>query len=194
MRSGHATYDQPGRSVVRSGGGGAVTSLLYAPLSDYLRTQARLARLQGKRPPVVFDIDDTLVWNRGDDDVPIPPMVSLFKECIDMGLPTYVVTARNEKWRKETKKLMDGLKTGLVADETRLLMRKGGEEADVSKNNHRSSIADRHGQILFSVGDQWWDIARRIPRSVDKETPVAVVFLDNKQVKMGAKLPFVDDG
>lgn len=203
MRTGHATYDDERvfssstssstSSPIRAGGGGREAPLLYPPLSDFLRTHVHLAHAQERKPPVVFDIDDTLVWNRGEDDVPIPQMVSLFKECVDLGFPTYVVTARNEKWRKETTRLMASLKTGLPVNETTLLMRRRGEDADSSKHDHRSTIADRHGQILFSVGDQWWDLGRRIPRDVDREAPVVVVFFDNKQLKMGAKLPFVGE-
>lgn len=122
---------------------------LMAYLDRYLRHCLRT----GVHGALVFDIDDTLIFARSSSL--IPDVAAIYKKY-SRHFPTYVVTARSNKWEAETAEQLH--RHGLDGYR-KLLLLPDADRADpgVFKWRSRCDIRRKHGRVLAAVGDQAWD-------------------------------------
>ncbi len=109
------------------------------------------------KPLIVFDIDDTLVYN---DSSLVIDIVKLYKRLLQLGCRIFLVTARKASMRIET--LTELKKVGITGfqelficpDTARISMASVSEWKALA----RRTIANKHGApITLTVGDQWGD-------------------------------------
>lgn len=125
---------------------------------------------------IIFDIDDTLVDER---ERPIKPVVDLYRMCIDLKLPCYIVTARpdTKKNRSETHKM---LRTNDITNYKMLFMMPGDVEPTVEnigafKYNAREFIQTKmKKEILLNCGDQLTDHTKhpRLMHSIENDAAI----------------------
>lgn len=110
------------------------------------------------KPPVVFDIDDTLILPHSERI--IRPAKALFDRCMAQGYPVYIVTARPDCPGNEDatiamlkrKRLWKGVKE-------LYLMPEGDKSVWAYKYKRRLDIAKLCGApVAMTVGDQQWDV------------------------------------
>lgn len=124
------------------------------------------------RAIAVFDIDDTLLfWDNDRQVIPNMPVYQLFQKCMDLGVYVHIVTARPTRGRKQT--LSDLASIGIYP---RTNARRGFAALHMMPDAFGSSHVpqwkhatrwhawmthrgiDDKCRLLFSVGDQWWDL------------------------------------
>lgn len=130
--------------------------------------QAFRAKKGPQHPLVfVFDIDDTLIHDKDDEFFHINPhVVPMYNFAQSLKEPThiYVVTARTDdpEVREFTLRQLEATRISLPPENLKLCptaMRERGPKGVAEfKKQMRDAIAAKHGNILFTVGDQWTDI------------------------------------
>ena len=139
-------------------------------------------RRQGKKPAIMFDIDNTLEFtSRSDDDVvgegpPIKPTVEFAQDCLKKGIECYFITARSrsnsleaaatKRWLKHTFNLSDlelrkyvFLMGDFAEGKYRNLCPKPQNASVAYKDLLRKALSERDGVFwLMSVGDQLTDV------------------------------------
>jgi len=128
----------------------------------------RSARGLGLPPPVVFDIDDTLITDRDNPDRSfrvIPEVVTVLRELKRLGCDVHLVTAREDCNEALSFTLAQLKAIGLPCEAYRSLhlcpRQLRGSARDISrfKARTRRAIAQRAGcPLALTVGDQWTDI------------------------------------
>lgn len=112
---------------------------------------------RGKKPVVVFDIDDTLIDSRNGES--ILPMIALYRVIERMGIDIILITARQYIYGQETK---EELKShGLTSHKSLFLVGNGNEDAvqkDVRKARVRAALEGRGYSILMNLGDDPGDL------------------------------------
>ena len=113
----------------------------------------------------VFDIDDTLIFDKGDDGIPNHALIDLLVLLVAEGVRVILVTARsrsvdNEQWTRDQLKKMgirDYADLQLAPDKDRKTM------AAVSawKLRMRQAAAQAAGApVILSIGDAWSDLVQ----------------------------------
>lgn len=140
----------------------------------YLGAMRRLV----PKPAIVLDIDGTVLKNYDNDVakcvVGFRPFV---QACAVAGIAVFIVTARpdmptNREWTVQQLKSCD-LWRFVVPNG--LYMRKESEDTAQFKFNSREAVRKSGYTILLSVGDQFFDLARKHPKG----------HLDNHQIWVG---------
>lgn len=132
-------------------------------LMEYLNRYLNFCYRHGVDGALVFDIDDTLIFARSSRS--IPEVAHIFQKYSRV-FPTYVVTARDEKYFAETERqlMSHGFDT---YRRLFLLPRCDRDDPGKFKWRMRRLIKRQHGRILAAVGDQVWDaIPWPIPSSM----------------------------
>lgn len=116
---------------------------------------------KGKRsplPPVVFDIDDTLLRPKR-NNVPIKPVLWLYQQCVRSGYPVYIVTARPDFKENVDATLKTLKQLGIKGSKDVLFMPERDPDVWEYKWGARKDIARREGMdVAMTVGDQAWDV------------------------------------
>lgn len=142
---------------------GSASDALFWALS-YLGAMRHLVH----RPAIVLDIDGTVLRNYDNDVakcvVGFRPFV---QACAGAGIAIFFVTARpdspsNREWTVQQLKACRLWR--FVVPDQGLYMRKEEEETGPFKFESRQDIRGRGYTILLSIGDQFLDLARRIPK------------------------------
>lgn len=145
---------------------------------------------------VAFDMDDTVVYRNG---TPRSCVVNTIKACQAHGVQVYIITARQHSVAHETSTHQELRDVGVSGTYT-LHMRPGNvSDMDIPmwKYNVRCQLASATGaHMLFSVGDQWWDIVscdRKIDDLNETTRPdIAYIVTDrspSEPARAGLKLP-----
>jgi hypothetical protein len=111
---------------------------------------------RGEEGCLIFDIDDTVVE---DNTRVIAPIANIFHSYKNQ-LNCYFVTARPERLRSETVKMLRELKLEGYADLILMKTRKNDDRSVLSyKYGERNAICEREKKCLLRFGDQIWDVA-----------------------------------
>jgi len=109
-----------------------------------------------KGTAVMFDIDDTLLYVNGNNLIPIKPMINLLNYCIEKGLLIIIITARDNKYQKET---INDLNHFGINYSFLYLRQTPQDNHELFKSNIKEQLIKNHGiHILMSVGDNTIDI------------------------------------
>lgn len=129
------------------------------------------------KPAMVFDIDETLIFNHPSDEEQFTknqPVIDLYNWGVKHNIDMFIVTARpkeeaNAAW---TKKILDKCN---ITSYKRIYYKPREYESRCSsqaKWHYRERINNTHGHtILVSVGDKWGDL-------LDMEDKVNIAFTD----------------
>jgi len=132
-----------------------------------------------KSPAIVLDIDETVFqthcWNCGtqlENVIPINPMKSFYRWCVDKNLAVFFVTARTEGAREYT---FNELKKNGFDKYAHLFMMPDDANritftVQTFKANCRKTISDKF-TILANFGDQPHDIRGEPSRSKQRSVP-----------------------
>lgn len=102
---------------------------------------------------VVFDIDDTIIFDNG-RSTPNLQVVELLKKLKAKGAKIHLVTARDQESRQET--ILELKRSKIEYDSLELASSKARESlVGVAKFKH--AMRKKYGPVLLSVGDQWTD-------------------------------------
>ena len=157
-----------------------------------------------KHPLVVFDIDDTLIY---DNSTIVVDIVKLYNRLLDLGARIFLVTARKASMRAETfaelKKVNIFPKTPTQNGFMELLICPDASRISMAyvskwKATARQRIANVHGApITLTIGDMWSDMVQ-INQSSDLDaldaaygvshTPWILVRPDDGIACLGLKL------
>ena len=164
----------------------AVLAVLQLPC---MRRRAPNCRRAGQKRAVVFDIDDTLLHlTRTGKEVPIDPVLLLYRECLARDIEPLVVTARSYSNERAAKMPSHVLSPEEHVREIYALFERlhlprphhlalRHEQADdftaegiaATKGDSRRWLASRSGcKIIGTVGDRWWDHSRYPSRIAEK--------------------------
>lgn len=117
------------------------------------------------KPAIVLDVDGTVLRNY-DNDVAkcIVGFRPFVLACVGAGIKVFVVTARPESPsnRAWTERQLEAC--GLWGHVTHMYMRKDEEETGPFKFESREDLRRSGYTILLSVGDQFLDLARKLPK------------------------------
>ena len=145
----------------------------------------------------VFDIDETLLRNRGDDRVAVQPVgKKLFEFASAKGMDIYLVTARRKS--KDSyefaKKQLEALGYDLSNVKKIYMVSKAFDDDDDYggrfKREARSRIAKTHS-ILINAGDRWSDLSAG-GEPEDSAPSYAIVDPQEEGVLQGIKFPEID--
>jgi hypothetical protein len=144
--------------ALRMDGTGSTHSSRLDSLMEYVESflERRRELWPDIRRPIVYDIDDTLVYRTTSGaDVPIARVVECYNRFVNH-FPTYIVTAR-ERDEGQTAAM---LRQNGIQGFTALFMRRVNEDPGVFKWRTRCAIARLHDgwHPQMAVGDQRWDV------------------------------------
>ena len=105
----------------------------------------------------VFDLDDTIILHSGE---PRKCVQSLLDTCCAYDINVFIVTARVHTPGAEAETHVELRNSGVKCPYTLHMRPNTVADMDIPqwKYNVRCQIANTAGHMLFSVGDQWWDV------------------------------------
>lgn len=113
----------------------------------------------------VFDIDDTLLVETPSGElVSNTPVVDLYHHCLNVGVKVHIVTARSRHARSATLEDLHGAGVEGWRDLHMMHDRLAVDDVAPWKERIRwhtwiaSRGDDDAARLLFTVGDQWWDL------------------------------------
>jgi len=118
-----------------------------------VRGQVRTLATQGKRPVVVFDIDDTLVRHRGGQVSPKHNAAHYVRSLVEAGATVVYLTARPQRKQAETASMLGRFNFPL-GDRARLLLNNTGLEDVAWKRSARPSILSLGTPLAFFDNDK----------------------------------------
>ena len=151
-----------------------------------------VARLMCKKPAVCFDIDGTVIIN--DDRSRIIKCENYMKQVVDTcytnHITVFYVTARPESPSNRRSTERELASAGLGKHARLYMMPETG--GDDYKWRCRRDIERQGYTIILSVGDQWWDLAREVPKDLQGKKHDSSIFvgcLGDEGRSWGIKLP-----
>ncbi|MDQ7826098.1 MAG: HAD family acid phosphatase [Candidatus Eremiobacteraeota bacterium] len=147
-------------------------------LSEALK---HLASFKGKKPAVVFDIDDTcltnypylsgmdfaflpdepswLDWVRKAEAPALKATLMFFRKAKESGFAVFFITGRDEAWRADTERNLE--KAGYAGYESLIMCPPdySGTSAAGFKASERKKLAEKGYTIVVNIGDQQSDLA-----------------------------------
>lgn len=148
------------------------------------------------RPAIVLDIDGTVLKNYDNDVakcvVGFRPFV---QACVGAGIAVFIVTARpdtpsNREWTVQQMIACDLWQ--YIVPKDGLYMREPSRDTGPFKFASREDIRKRGYTILLSVGDQFLDLARKIPKGdIDNHGILVGTLGDNNSfaIKLPSEFP-----
>ena len=143
----------------------------------------------------VFDLDDTIVLRSGDPRVCVQ---SLLDTCKAYNVNVFIVTARVHTLAAESETHAEIWDSGVTCPYTLHMRPNAVADIDIPqwKYDVRCQIAAASGHMLFSIGDQWWDVVScsiKIEELEGRTDPSSCFILTDRSptepARAGVKLP-----
>jgi len=134
-------------------------AVFLTDLKILLRKCQLMQHLPNKQPAIVFDIDGTLVQDQTWDS-PIKSVIDFCNHCKDIGISTFIVTARGG-WPSNVKNTKDSLQALGVCCDALFFRNPDQHNLGNFKTNVRQHIVENIDyNILMSLGDNIWDMGK----------------------------------
>ena len=105
---------------------------------------------------VMFDIDDTLLYVKNNNLIPIKPIIDLLNYCIKKEFLIIIITARDQKYKNHT---IDDLNNNGINYSFLYLRKSPEDDNELFKSKIKEQLYQDYGiKILMSIGDQYIDI------------------------------------
>jgi len=141
---------------------------------NYIDNYINTLKNKPKKGAVMFDIDDTLLYVKGDTLIPIKPIIDLLNYCITQDLLIIIITAREQKYRQYT---IDDLNNNGINYSFLYLRKSPEDDNEMFKSKIKEELFYNYGiKILLSVGDNIIDVigpksgyCLKLPNKTDKK-------------------------
>ena len=168
----------------------------------HLRKGVADCKKRAQKPAVVFDVDETMLFNHprgGDHRVATnAPVREIYDWCVENKVPVYVITARiKSQWSHALLKNQLGALDYDKVNKIYMVPKafKNDDDPSVFKARARDRIRDRHKRtLLLNVGDQTTDhieTGRRqiVPAMPRSDTYYGLLDVREHSSMLGVKLP-----
>ena len=169
--------------------------------TTHLRRGVANCKKNSLKPAVVFDVDETLLFNNprsGDHRVATnAPVRQIYEWCVEHKVPVYIVTARvKSPWSYELLKnqldALDYTRIGKIYMVPKDF--KDDDDPSVFKARARDRLRDKHKKtLLLNVGDQITDHIetgrKQVVPSTNRDTFYGLLDIKENPHMLGIKLP-----
>ena len=121
--------------------------------SRYFKHMKKNNFMNIRKPAAMFDIDDTLIYTHSHK--PIKEITKILEECKKLGLYIIIITARLDRYAKETIEELN--QWNIYYD--KLYLRNSKDNINKFKENIKEQLALQENiYTVFSIGDNYIDV------------------------------------